>query len=389
VVESIASVGARPLIVGGSVRDAVMGDAAPKDIDIEVHGDTNYETLAIALARIGKVDQVGKSFGVLKVTLPNGDDFDVSLPRRDSKTGQGHKGFEVEVDKNLTEVEAFARRDFTINAIGFDPLTGRVVDPFQGQRDIGDRVLRHVSDAFGEDPLRVLRGAQFAARFQMDMAPETIRVSAALRSEAGTLASERVWGEMEKLFQKGVEPSRGIRILRDTGWADLYPELHGVSTKAMDAAARSSLTGDRKTAAVIAAGLSSSAAQSFLRQMKAPKALQTQAVRLAQVAEMAIAGPASLPRARALVRQLKGTDPADLLTVIDARGGSTDWRRTVTDSGLIRGPRPPIVTGDVLISRGMNPGPVMGATLKRAVEAQDEGLFDDTNVEDWLIGQGL
>ena len=168
----LIAAGLRPLVAGGAVRDTILGKQ-PKDFDIEVHG-LDYEALGRSLAPFGPTDLVGRSFGVLKVRL-EGTEYDFSLPRRESKTGAGHRGFAVAPDPALTEAEAAARRDFTINAISFDPLENRILDFHGGTDDLKKRILRHTSAAFVEDPLRVLRAFQFAARFELTMAPETIR----------------------------------------------------------------------------------------------------------------------------------------------------------------------------------------------------------------------
>src|SRR5215212_7369589 len=162
----------RPRLVGGGVRDWLLG-LAPKDFDVEV-GGVDFETLRRVLSPFGATDVVGRSFGVLKVrSRASGTEYDFSLPRRESKTGAGHRGFAVEPDPTLSDADAAARRDFTVNAIALDPFTGALIDPHGGQRDLEARVLRHTGAAFVEDPLRVLRAFQLAARFDLTLAPET------------------------------------------------------------------------------------------------------------------------------------------------------------------------------------------------------------------------
>jgi tRNA nucleotidyltransferase (CCA-adding enzyme) len=221
--EAVGRVG-RPRLVGGGVRDWLLG-SEPNDFDIEVAG-ADFETLHRALARFGATDVVGRSFGVIKVrSAATGAEYDFSLPRRESKTGSGHRGFAVAPDPTLSDAEAAARRDFTVNAIALDPLTGEVIDPHGGQRDLAARVLRHTSAAFVEDPLRVLRGFQLAARFNFTLAPET---AALCRSIAGTfteLPVERIWGEWEKWATKSTKPARGLAVLEETGWLKHFPEI--------------------------------------------------------------------------------------------------------------------------------------------------------------------
>lgn len=213
----------RPRLVGGGVRDWLLGLEA-KDFDVEVAG-VDFEQLHRALTPFGATDVIGRSFGVIKVRGAGGAEYDFSLPRRESKTGAGHRGFAVAPDPGLSDADAAARRDFTINAIAYDPFTNALIDPHGGQADLQARMLRHTSAAFGEDPLRVLRAFQFAARFDLTLAPET---AALCRSIAGTYAElpvERVWGEWDKWAVKSAKPSRGLAVLEETGWLRHFPEI--------------------------------------------------------------------------------------------------------------------------------------------------------------------
>ncbi len=218
VVEAVSRAGGRSLLVGGCVRDALMG-RTPKDIDIEVYGLAPH-ALEKALRTRFEINTVGRSFGVYKI---RGADIDVSLPRRESKRGEGHTGFLVEGDPFMPLAEASARRDFTVNAIYWDPATGELLDPHGGVLDLEARVLRHTSAAFSEDPLRVLRAMQFLARFEFSPAPETVALCSHIRPEG--LSAERVFDEWSKLLLKGVKPSSGLAFLRDCGWVRHYPEL--------------------------------------------------------------------------------------------------------------------------------------------------------------------
>ncbi|HUJ44570.1 MAG TPA: polynucleotide adenylyltransferase [Opitutaceae bacterium] len=221
ILRAVRAVG-RPRLVGGCVRDWLLG-LTPKDFDIEVAG-VDYETLVRVLAPFGATDLVGRSFGIVKLRLA-GAEYDFSLPRRESKTGAGHRGFAVAPDPTLSDAEAAARRDFTINAIAYDPLTGAIIDPHGGQADLRAGVLRHTSAAFGEDPLRVLRAMQFAARFDLTLAPATAALCRRMADTYRELAVERVWGEWEKWAVKSVTPSRGLLVLEETGWLAHFPEI--------------------------------------------------------------------------------------------------------------------------------------------------------------------
>ncbi|HKB92050.1 MAG TPA: polynucleotide adenylyltransferase, partial [Opitutaceae bacterium] len=224
VLAAIRGIG-RPHLVGGCVRDWLLG-LKPKDFDVEVFG-TSYEALARVLAPFGATDLVGKSFATIKLRL-GGHEYDFSLPRRESKTSAGHRGFAVEADPNLNVAEAAARRDFTINAIAWDPFAQVLIDPHGGERDLRSKILRHTSAAFTEDPLRVLRGVQFAARFSLSLAPETAALSRTIVDTYKELPVERVWGEWDKWAVKSVSPSRGLGVLEDTGWLVHFPEIQAL-----------------------------------------------------------------------------------------------------------------------------------------------------------------
>jgi len=215
--------GFRALIVGGAVRDYLLQHTA-KDIDIEVYGIA-YDRLAQILERHGRVDLVGKSFGVVKFTAPDGVACDFSVPRRDRKIGVGHRDFVSTFDPEITPMEAASRRDFTINAMAFDPVSGELLDFFGGREDLTRRVLRATSDAFGEDPLRVLRGMQFACRFDLSVDPGTAAMCRAISGEYGTLPRERVSEEFMKWAVKGRHPGRIADYLTVTGWIDQFPEI--------------------------------------------------------------------------------------------------------------------------------------------------------------------
>ena len=218
IAELLTSAGGRALLVGGCVRDSLLG-LTSKDFDMEVYG-LSMEAIRDILGKEYKLDFVGMAFGVLKVLHY---DIDIALPRVENKTNSGHKGFDVMFVPNLSYADAASRRDFTINAIMRDPLSNELIDPWNGVKDLRDGVLRHVSSHFVEDPLRVLRAMQFAARFDFQIAKETIQLCSTLSQDE--LAQERVAAEWEKLLLKGRKPSKGLLFLRDCGWIDYYPEL--------------------------------------------------------------------------------------------------------------------------------------------------------------------
>lgn len=401
VFELLRDKGYRPLVVGGSVRDALEG-STPKDIDVEVYGAT-IDEVSRTLRRKYRVDEVGKAFGVLKVTLPDGTDLDVSVPRRDNQTGAGHRGFKVETDVSMTAEEAAARRDYTINAMGYDSEFGVCVDPYNGREDLKDKRLRHVSDAFAEDPLRVLRGFQFASRFGMDMDPQTTQLCQELAPRASELAIERVRVEFGKFYEKGKEPSRGMRVLAQTGWDKSVPGLAEVNTeetrKELDTAYKVSLEdglkGSERTqlmSAIIARKMDERTARSFvnhtieggdlqresfgLSRAKAPEGMSATDVRV---------WARELSKGRTSVRQWSRLERAT--------GSAKRAERLLKKAqalGCADGPQPDLLMGRHLIERfpERRPGPWMGQLLARARSAQEQGVFKDfMGAQKWLESQ--
>ena len=221
--DAVRSAGGRALVVGGWVRDRLR-NVPSKDLDVEVFG-LSQERLLTVLGGLGRVEAVGQSFPVYKLWDVAEHDIDVALPRRESKQGRGHKGFEVRGDPDMPLIEAARRRDFTINAIGWDPLTDVYEDPFDGKADLNRAVLRAVDAAtFGDDSLRVLRAVQFAARFEFTLDENTAALCRTIPLD--DLPAERVWGEIEKLLLQAARPSIGLALALDLGVVErVLPEL--------------------------------------------------------------------------------------------------------------------------------------------------------------------
>ncbi len=221
VTRAVASAGGRALIVGGWVRDRLLNTPS-KDIDLEVYG-LSADRLHAILTTLGPVNTVGSSFTVYKL-----GPLDIALPRTESKTGQGHRGFSVTGNPNLSISDASRRRDFTINAIAWDPLTDEYYDPHNGQRDLNDRRLRMVNPStFGEDSLRVLRALQLSARLKFKLDAGTSDVCRQIPLD--DLPAERIWTEFEKLLLQAEQPSVGLTLARTIGVVDqLFPELNAL-----------------------------------------------------------------------------------------------------------------------------------------------------------------
>lgn len=431
VCELAARAGGRAWLVGGTVRDCALG-LRPVDADLEVFG-LEPARLQEALAAEFALDLVGRSFGILKLRDWR---IDVGLPRRESKSGPGHRGFEVHADPHLALPAAAARRDFTINAIYLDPLTGEVADPWGGLDDLGAGRLRHTSRAFGEDPLRVLRAMQLASRFLLTVEPATIAACRAMTPEG--LARERLFGEWEKLLTLGGQPSRGLDLLAATGWLGHYPELAAlqgcpqdprwhpegdvwVHTRHCLDAFAGELTGDRREDLVVGLAVlchdlgkpgtttdsggriralgheeaGGDLARAFLARLTDSAALVDQVLPLV----LEHMRPAALHRAgasdaaiRRLSRRAGRLDRLVRVARADAFGRPAypggdlaaggfpagDWLLAAARRlGVESGPPVPLVLGRHLIALGLEPGPRFGDWLEQCYEAQLAGRFTD------------
>ena len=222
VARRVFSRGGRATLVGGAVIDLVQG-REPKDWDLEIFG-LSYGDLASLFSDMNP-KTVGKEFGILKIT--HGDlDFDLNVPRSDNRVGIGHAGFEVEMDPNMTPREAARRRDFTINSMSIDLVSGEIIDEFGGIEDLHSGVLRATdAEKFVEDPLRALRAMQLLARKARTVDPSTMLLIKSMSSEFPHLSKERVFEEFRKLLLRAPKPSVGLEFLRESGWIEHFPEL--------------------------------------------------------------------------------------------------------------------------------------------------------------------
>lgn len=227
--KTLLSVDAKAIVVGGSVRDWFL-KLPIKDYDIEVYGLKTLEELEEILSKYGTVNLVGKSFGVLKFVY-EGEEYDFSFPRTEKKIGIGHRGFEVSCSGDMSFKEASLRRDFTINAMGFDIESGEFLDPYNGLHDMDKKVLRYIDDkTFVEDPLRVYRAVQFCARFGYVLDEKTKHLCKSMIDDGmlKELPKERVYKEFGKLLLKSDKPSVGFELMRELGVLKYFPELQNM-----------------------------------------------------------------------------------------------------------------------------------------------------------------
>lgn len=390
VIELLSALG-RAYIVGGSVRDVLLG-LPNKDLDIEVF-DTSWEQLVRVASQFGPVKTVGKSFGVLKLTHPTLGEIDLSLPRRENRIGVGHKGFQVTPDSSLTLAQAAARRDFTINAMmwGLDGLH----DPFLGKLDLDAGILRHVSDKFVEDPLRVLRGMQFCSRFNLTGASETVELCRSIVDRFCELSKDRIFTEWQK-WAKGDQPSKGLVFLVQTGWIQHFPEITVTAKtlnavdKAAEVCKQNRVVGDVRTAQLLAVlCCDAQSAKSFLARINCPKLIAEKAVSLVvnRLAHCNDVKPAVVTR---LAHKLAPVTIQELAWHVEAmNNGLPKAMQDILDIarslGLLNSKPEPILLGRHLIQRGLKPGKDFTRILDTAFQAQlDCAFIDLKGALDWL-----
>lgn len=422
-------------LVGGCVRDWLLGKPI-SDYDIEVF-ETSLADLQRALSRWGRARLVGRSFGTVRLPLSNGVTVDFSLPKR-AFAGPASGVGEAAYDPSLSPTQAVRRRDFTINALLYDPRLHRVLDFVGGLRDLRHSVLRHTSDAFVEDPLRVLRGMQLVSRFNLDPAPETVALCRRMLGEYGRIAVERVWDEWYKWATQGAVPSAGLRFLAQSGWSRHFPEIHGLIGTPQDPKWHPegdvfTHTGDCCDAMVTLVGWQGAApqaravysfailahdfgkpetthyakkegrlrivspghdrigaqrAEDFLCRIHAPRAIIDRVKPLVKdhLAHLQVLTDGAVRR---LAKRLMPETIESLVLVMaaDHRGRSAQptavpesvqaLERKAATLRVARAAPQPLLKGRHIVQLGMTPGPRFGAILRAAYRAQLDGGFDD------------
>lgn len=367
-VKDLEAGGMRALLVGGSVRDSLRG-GTPHDLDFEIYHGSMDQIAGVARHQ-GRVDAVGAQFGVLKVRLPGRIDLDLSVPRRDNRVGVGHQGFQMEFDQGMSVREACSRRDFTINAMAYDPATRRLIDPFDGASDIRSGTLRHVGEAFDEDPLRVLRGVQMAARFDMRFDPGTARRARGLVQHMGTISSERVAGEWKKFYSGATRPSAGLAALADTGWDANFAGLAGVNDADLRAAVDRTGGDPRVLAAVIASRMSEKDARSFAHATVVGSKESSSVSNLSRMQPL----PTTASQARAMARG--SGSMAQRIAVARAWGQDTTLAQDVSSSVMHR-PEEPWIDGHDVMAAGVPAGVGVGKALAKARYEQDARVYSN------------
>lgn len=390
IMDAIEQGNGKPLLIGGFPRDHVLGKQS-KDKDVEVYG-MNSDQLTKLLSRYGHVNAVGASFGVIKLKTPDGEEYDFSLPRRENKEGQGHKGFQVQPDANMTPQEAASRRDFTMNSIGMD-RHGNIQDFYGGINDLKNKTLRATSDKFAEDPLRVLRGMQFAGRMGLDMDPATAEMSKGLSGEYPTLSKDRVMNEWMKLAEKGTQPSKGLKVLQDTDWIKHYPELKLSPWKmeTIDHMANTLQHGnfspeDKHSLfmAALTEDMPTDNAKEFLDRVGMPLPVRQRVMALRNglgASNHPMYGDANEANVRNTSKHVAPESIENLMHLVQAKNhgrldeGHQAYLNTAKNLGVHQRPPTPLVNGDMLKTMGIKPGREFGQMLKDLYQAQLDGKF--------------
>ena len=386
----IREAGGRAFLVGGWVRDALLGKSC-RDYDVEVY-DMAQDALVPILSKYGRTNLVGKAFGVIHLAM-KGLSLDFSFPRTESKVGYGHRGFVVHTDEKLSFKEAALRRDFTINAMGMELPELTLCDPYGGIDDLKSHTLRHVGPAFAEDSLRILRGVQFASRFGCTLAPSTVELCRTLSLD--DLSVERLFEEFKKWLLKPGKPSLGLKAFLDIKLDEYFPEIHPFKNSwetlgtILDnmVPLRDTLPEAQAMEFAFAALLSDSAETSlkFLERItNETHLLKIVPPLLKAYQELDAAIVNDAPALRRLAVKLGGLKLLGLLvkcTPCEFYAGSTAdgecfadklWNAT-SELDLIEEAPQPYLTGKMLMDLGVKPGKQMGEVIKASFELQLDG----------------
>lgn len=400
IAEDIVAAGGRAYLVGGWVRDALLGKNC-RDYDVEVY-DLEQDQLLPILSKYGKTNLVGKAFGVIHLSM-KGESLDFSFPRTESKVGYGHKGFVVKTDAKLSFKEAALRRDFTINAMGMELPDLKLCDPYGGIDDLKSRCLRHVGPAFAEDSLRILRGVQFASRFALNLAPETVEMCRTLSLD--DLSIERLFEEFKKWLLKPGKPSLGLKAFLDIKLDEYFPEVVPFANESREngwtilgdvldsmAAFRKGLSDEESSELAFAALLSGNAfpgsgcedvkavANKFLARItneihlvrKVPEILKC-------YSELNYESVPAAPVLRRLAVRLDGLKLLALLvkstpnSLLKSASFAEDFWSAAESLDILNAAPQPFLTGKMLIDLGVKPGKQMGEIIKKSFELQLDG----------------
>ncbi|MBT2498364.1 CCA tRNA nucleotidyltransferase [Agromyces sp. ISL-38] len=413
IVEAVRSVGDELVVVGGAVRDRLLG-REPTDVDFEI-APKSRDRLRTALTDVGYVGTRGASYELIVVAV-DGMEFELSV-----------------VDPDLDAAARFGRRDFTLNALAWSPVTEMLIDPWAGAVDLEEGVLRHTTrESLSIDPLRVLRGVRFAGTHGFRFHPDTAVIAQSLRDAWESLPADRVWAEWRRLARTATDWPAALQALDDTGWTTLFPELEAVHDTPQDpswhpegtvwahtalAAAAAAeicssrgITGAERDVVVLGALVHDlgkaectvlepderitsrghaeagvAPAESFLKRIGAPASVRDRVLPIVREHMAHTIDKPTRAAVRRLMRRLHPATLQDWISVVSADVGGRGagfqpfdarrWETLAGETGQV--PAKPLLRGEHLVALGLEPGPRFGELIRESLEAQDDGVFDD------------
>lgn len=386
----------QPVIVGGYIRDALAGIPS-NDIDIELYGIDSLQKVEKILQEFGKINSVGKSFGVCKLLYKNLD-LDFSLPRKDNKIASGHQGFQITIDTHLNFKTAASRRDFTINAIGYDVKNRKILDPYNGRKDLDKKILKAVdNEKFQEDPLRVLRAIVFATRFTMTLEDSLLFTCKEMirKKLLEELPKERIFQELKKLLIKSKNPSKGFYLLKELGGFSFFKEFNNLDNNeyrdilnALDRLKKLDITDEKKfillAFAVITSKFSNKLTENFLHRISNEKKfiekilqLHTITFHLENFNEYDI---------YKLAKKIDIEFYSHYLHVTSNKKEKIDYLFTkAKELHVLHHPIPALIQGKDLIRLGLKPSKKFAMILEQIYEAQMKNRFKNKSAAiQWL-----
>ena len=372
----------KTIIVGGYVRDKLLNKDA-KDIDIELYGIDSYEKVQKILEEFGSVNLVGKSFGVCKLSL-NGVEIDFTFPRHDNKIASGHKGFAIQIDKNLDFTTAASRRDFTINSIGYDTQNKNLLDPFNGIHDLNHKIIRAVNlDRFGEDPLRVLRAVGFSSRFHFHIEKNLFNLCKNISKQnlLGELPKERIFVELKKILLKSAKPSIGVKLLKELNTLQHFKPLDSLSHNdfvfilgALDKFAQHKTTNDKTNILIMLSILcykfTDSQTKEFITNITNEKSVLEEVVKLLQPSFISKYDDSKLYKLATQVNIEKFLLFHLSISNVDNNSIFKNIKKRAKELNIFNNPIKPFLRGKDLLELELKPSKEFSKILSQAYEAQ-------------------
>lgn len=388
----------KSIIIGGFIRDSLL-NIASQDIDIEVYNVSSFKKLENLLKEFGSINSVGKSFGVCKLNI-NKYNLDFTLPRIDSKISSGHLGFDIEIDKNLDFTTASRRRDFTMNAIGYNVVNKKLLDPYGGIKDLSNKTLKMVdAKTFVEDPLRVLRAVQFCSRYELKMNNELFLLCKNMieKNLLLELAKERIYEEIKKNLLKSKKPSLGFELLKKLDALKYFTNLDLLNEKSwhrsmdtIDAIASLTITNKKRKEVLMLASIcytfNASQIESFISSLSNDKSLLKSITILCENLNTILDMSSNRFSNYDVLKLATYVNIEDLSILSDALFGvGKDVFAKAKELNVVNKKAPAILLGRDLISAGLKPSNEFSYILDSAYEAQIRGIFSSlVEAKEWL-----